>query len=434
VDEFQLDPDLHDTVKGIRESVRQVFEQLRLKLENGDISGKERLERVPALAKRNFANLAGSNSFLAAKEAWRLVDFLEGSDEARLSFRAREALRVVELEKKLAALRASDRWKGAAARLRELLGVEAAERRAAPAPAPGRDRIQSEAAPPASGAIHEVAVKDAGAQPAARPGWVRPSRRRALIGLSAVVAMALAGATWRFGMSSDNPYACIALEDASESLLAAHRTVHLPTPLPRPPRTEQRQRIFPISDPPNGGLVQSTWTTSQFSYAERTAPKRPGGGKSDLRLRVGGWGDTYLSLLQGPVPSDRLAHRAVVQLTVLGDALDSRPTSITLRAIGDEWRVSPGPNNGMRWRDCPGSDANATHLPPPGPRGSVYEIDITDLYNMWAGGLRPPYGIILEPEHIGSWGPHRPHYSNFSTFYSTRAHDLANRPRLVVTY
>ncbi|MEA3061829.1 MAG: hypothetical protein QOJ94_1610 [Sphingomonadales bacterium] len=434
MDEFRADPHLHDTVKGIRESVRKLFEQLRLKHENGDITGKERLERVPALAKRNFANLTGTNSLLAAKEAWRLVDFLEGSDEARLSPRAREALRLVELEKKLAALRSSDRWKEAAARLREELGVEGADSKTALAPTPGQDPMQSEAGSSAPEAIQELAVEDVKAQPAALLGRVRPSRLTALIGLSALGAVAVAGATWRFEMSSDDPDACIALEDASEKLLAAHWLVHPGTPLPQPPRTEARERIFLISDPPNGGPVQSTWTTSQFSYAERTAPKKPGGGKSDIRLRVGGWGDTYLSLLQVPVPTDRLAHRAVVQLTVLGDAPASRPTAMTLRAIHDNWSVSPGPDNGMRWRDCPASDAVARHLPPPGPRGSVYEIDITDLYNRWASGFRAPYGIILEPEQIGSWGPGRSHYSNFSTFYSTRAHDLANRPRLILTY
>jgi hypothetical protein len=73
-------------------------------------------------------------------------------------------------------------------------------------------------------------------------------------------------------------------------------------------------------------------------------------------------------------------------------------------------------------------------LPPPGPPDSVYEIDITDLYNLWARGLRAPDGILLEPEQIGKWDPDRPRYSNFSTFYSTRARDPATRPRLILTY
>jgi len=136
VNEFRLDTELHETLKGIRQSVRKLFEQLRLNHEYGDISGQSRLERVPALAKRNFRNLAGPASLRAIKEAWRLIDFLEGGDEARLSRRAREALRVVELDKKLAELRASDLWKGAAASLRNALEAtdDDGQKTAGPAP------------------------------------------------------------------------------------------------------------------------------------------------------------------------------------------------------------------------------------------------------------------------------------------------------------
>jgi hypothetical protein len=154
----------------------------------------------------------------------------------------------------------------------------------------------------------------------------------------------------------------------------------------------------------------------------------------DVRLRVGGWGDTYVSLVKVPVPSDRLAHSAVLELTVIGDTPDSRPTPMALRAVGDEWSVSSGSNNRLWWKDCPASQALVNHLPAPGPRGSAYDMDITDLYNTWAAGLFPNNGIMLEPEHIGSWQPGRPRYGNFSTFYSTRARDPANRPRLILTY
>jgi hypothetical protein len=423
VDEFRLDQDLHDSVKAIRESVRQLFEQLRLKTESGDIPGKERLERVPALAKRNFANLAGSNSLLAAKEAWRLVDFLEGSETARLSPRARDGLRLVELDRKMAALRASECWKSVAARLREQLGVDRGD--GDPTTDPVGDPAPSE---------REARAAGFGTRPLTHRHPIWRSRKGATLGLSTLIAVAVAGIAWSLGRTSGNPFACLALEDASKDLLARHWATPPAAPVQRPARTEAGSRIITISDPPNGGPVQSTWTTSQYSYAERMASSKPGGGRSDLRLRVGGWGDTYLALLRVPVPSDRLAHRAVLQLTVLGDVADTRPTAMTLRAIGDDWNVSPGPNNRLWWRDCPTSEAMINHLPPPGPRGSVYEIDITDLYNMWAVGFRPAYGIMLEPEHIGRWGRDRPRYANYSTFYSTRARDAANRPRLVLTY
>lgn len=431
MNDFNLDPDLHESLKAIRDSVRQLFDQLRLQHENGDMPGRDRLERVPALAKHNFGNLTGEKPHLAAKEAWRLVDFLEGSEPARLTSSAREALRMVELDKKLAALRASDQWMEAAARLRHALGAGPNERETDPAPVLAAERARSDSVSPLSEGIQEP---KAGSGPAERgPPNGSGFRRSVLIGITGLVAVTILVAAWWLGRPSHPLHACLALEGASKSTLESHRAPWPGTPLPRPPRTETGARIVTISDS-QGGPVRSTWTTSQYSHAEGNAPKTPGGGRSDYRLQVGGWGDTYLSLLHVPVPSDRLAHRAVIQLTVVGGEVDSRPTSMTLRNILDDWRVSPGPNNRLWWRDCPRSEAIANHLPPPGPRGSVYEIDITDLYNLWAAGSRQPYGIMLEPEQIGSWGPGKPHYANFSTFYSTRARDLDNRPRLVLTY
>jgi hypothetical protein len=433
VDEFRLDPKLHETIKGIRESVRLLFEQLRLRNEVGDVSGRKRLERIPALAKNNFGNLTGSSRHLAAVEAWRLVAFIEGGKEAQMSPLAREALRVVELDKKLAALRASDEWTQAASRLREALGVEHRDEEASPAPV--RD------AQPSFDDTDPDIRESGGAQVAETPGIAsatggRTHRSRvAFTALSALAAVGVASAaTWHFALSGPDPRACTALETASPEVLERHwATTQRGEPLPRPKRTGAKSQTVIISDVP-GGEAQSIWTTSQFSYAEGGAPPRPGGGKSDNRLQAGGWGDTYLSLLRVPVLSDRRAHKAILQLTVMGGEPSGRPTSMTLRAIGDRWHVGPGPNSRLWWRDCPGSDAIANHLPAPGPRGSVYEIDITDLYNHWVDGFRSPYGIILEPEHIGSWGPGRPSYPNLSVFYSTRARDPENRPRLVLTY
>jgi hypothetical protein len=441
VDEFQLDPELLETVKAIRESVRRLFEQLRLKNENGDTSGRDRLERVPALARRNFANLTGPNSDLAIKEAWRLVDFLEGNDQARLSARAREALRPVELDKKLATFRASNRWKEAATHLREALGAARDGVDLTGSFAPAADEIdQRDSAISASGTIDGPQIESlsdleaAGTEPVSFSGKPRRRITRVLMGTLVLIAVAVLGAKWWFGTSSDPRYECIAIENASENALAAHRhTAPEDAGLRPAKRADARARIFTISDPPNGP-VQSIWTTSQFSYAERTDRPGPGGGRSDFRLRVGGWGDTYVSLLQVPVPTNRLVQKAVIQLTVLGDEPSSRPTTMTLRAISENWRIGPGPNDRLWWRDCPRSSAMRNRLPPTGPPDSVYEIDITDLYNFWARGFSIPYGIMLEPEHIGSWGPGRPHYANFSTFYSTRARDPANRPRLVLTY
>jgi len=419
VDQFLLDAELLATLRAIRDSVRRLFEELRLRDEDGDRTGRERLERVPALRKRDFGNLTGDKVHLARKEAWQLIDFLEGAEAAKLSLLARSALRVAELDSKLAALRATDEWRAAAAQLRQALGTE-------------RDEADEAGEEGSDGTGRRG---ETGRTPTT-PGHRRRRWARIAIIAGAALGLSAAGfiALWHRGIEPDARYACIALEDATESTLAEHWAAgrESPTGLPDP-RHPPSPEIITISDPP-GGPVQSTWTSSHFSFAEGPTRPGPGGGRSDFRLRVGGWGDTYLSLLQIPVPTNRPVQRAVVQLTVLGDEAGSRPTTMTLRIIDDSWRVDPGPRNRLWWRDCPLSSAVRNHLPPPGPRGSVYEIDITQFYNLWALGQQPPYGIMLEPEHIGSWRPGSPHYSNFSTFYSTRALDSHDRPRLVLTY
>lgn len=440
MDEFELDRELHETLAGIRGSMRQLFEQLRLKNESGDISGKDRLERVPALAKRNFRNLAGPAPLLAIKEAWRLVDFLEGTDEARLSPRARDALRVVELDKKLARLRASDRWKDAAAGLREALGAAHEDKQSAAGRSRDADLDQEYPTSSAPEAPDEPRDDDlAGLEKAApEPASLSNKLRRPVVGLligSAVpTVLILLTARWLLAIPDSPRTACLALERTSVSALAAHWAIDPGTPIPLPAPSEVRPNrvVYTISDP-DAGPVRSIWTTSQFSHAEETGRRGPGGGKADVRLRVGGWGDTYLSLLQFPIPDNRLVRRASIRLVVLGDH-GSRPTTMTLRVVNEPWRVLPGPQHRLWWRDCPQSDVVRRHLPAPGARDSTYEIDITDIYNQWASGVHVNHGILLEPEHIGAYGRSGSHYANFSTFYSTRALDPANRPTLILTY
>lgn len=231
----------------------------------------------------------------------------------------------------------------------------------------------------------------------------------------------------------DPRYACIPLESASDTERVAHSTPEIGLIFQPDPHWKSRARAFPIPDPENGPL-QSTWTTSQYSYEDTVNGVGPGGGRSDSILRVGGFGDTYLSLLHVPVPVNELVQRAVIRLAVAPSPEGSQPTAMTLRAINDEWRVTRGRDNRIWWRDCPQSRAIRNHLPAPDSRSSIYEIDITELYNLWVSRQQDPNGIVLEPEQIGSWLPGRPRYGNFNFFHSTRAANDANRPRLILTY
>lgn len=446
MNDFQIDSELHATLKHIRESVRGMFEQLRLRNENEDISGKERLERVPALAKRNFGNLVSRDTGIAIKEAWRLIDFLEGGAAAKLTPLARAGLRSVELDSQLARYRASESWRTAASRLRETLGAsrerEREREREQPfTPSdPNTSDSDRQGPPDAPETVHDLRGRGISIPAEMSPECAAPSRKPrrrrsiALIALGLFIAAAVLTAIWLRDSPPDPRFACLPLERASSRALRAHWTVRPESPLPPPAPGAARPNplVFTISDPV-GAPVRSIFTTSQFSF-EEGGTRREGGGRADVRLPVGGWGDTYLSLLKFPIPDNRLVRRAVVRLVVLGADANSRPTTMTLRLIGESWDVLPGPQNRLWWRDCPQSEIVRRNLPAPGPPESIYDIDITSIYNGWARGINVNHGIMLEPEHIGSYGSSREHYANFSTFYSTRAIDPEKRPKLILIY
>lgn len=427
MDDFKLDTDLLEMLRRVRRDVLALFNELRLRGEDGDVTGKVRIERVPTLAKNNFKHLTSRSGPLTRNVAWRLVDFLEGDPRERFSTRAREALRTVQLDHRMTALRESQPWRDAAARLKEALGARSGDCSSTTADTEGAGGIEEAAAP-------EFAPI---ASDAAPPPSNQPDARRAKVlaaGLGLALLFVVVSALFWTRSTPDPRYACLALERATPAERAAHFAVS-PRVAPPPPAAspQAREHVYPISDPP-GGPVQSIWTTSQFSYGDWSTPSRPGGGRSDFRLRVGGWGDTYVSLLQVPIPTNRLVHKAVVRLTVMGEVDSSRATAMTLRVVQERWQVGASPADRLWWRDCPHSSAVRNNLPPAGRPDSTYDVDVTDLYNLWARGGLSPYGIMLEPEKIGSWRPDRKQYSNFSTFYSTRAREQENRPRLVLTY
>ena len=412
--QFELGAELHERLCSIREGVRDLFDQLRLRSDDRDISGKDRLERVPALQKRNFRNLTGPSSRLAIREAWRLVDFLEGAEQERLSVRAREALRIVELDHRLAALRASGEWKEAAAALRQALGCIDGSARPGPA-SPKRSADHRSTQERAEGA-------PAGPSSKRRGLWVT------LACLLAAALLALVVGRSFTTRSTDRMRSCLALEHASGDDVAAHRTLFtIPPTAGAPARPSGEAKVLTARD---GTHVASTWTTSYFSFEEPVSRPGKGGGRSDMRLRVGGWGDTYVSLIRFELPDDRLAYRATLQLVPLAADASFRPTPMSLRAIHGRWAVRAEPGHRLWWADCPLSEAIETDLPPPGRPGTPYRVDITPLYNNWVSGQQDNHGIMLEPERIARGGEH----ALFNTFHSSRARNEANRPKIVVEY
>jgi hypothetical protein len=164
---------------------------------------------------------------------------------------------------------------------------------------------------------------------------------------------------------------------------------------------------------------KSIWSTSQYSYTGRGGG--PGGGLADDRLRVGGWGDRYVALLRFDLPDQRVVRKAMLVLTVKGDDPASQPTPMTVRIANGPWGWVPGDR--LWWKDLPPSEISF-QTGKSGAPGSIYAIDITQIYNSWAKGVRANNGILLEPVLTNN---------NFSTFYSTRAL-ASNRPRLALSY
>lgn len=424
---FKTDRDLISQLRDIRESVRVLFEQLRLRNENGDVSGKERLERVPALAKRNFGNLTGDHIGRAIAEAWRLIDFLEGAKAGQLTPLAREALRPIELDTQLTKLRASESWRQAALLLRTALD---------PSPTPTTTR-ENAGADPDLRATDPPEPRLAAQSRSTSSSKVR-RLRPALFGLLALAGLASLAAFWPREDLRDPRTACLPLERASADDLAAHRTIASRSvqALPEPDPSRPDPVLITLDDPPEGP-VQSIWTTSQFSFdpgRPEHGSRGPGGGQANEYLRVGGWGDTYLSLIKVPVPNSRPARRAILRLAEAPEFDPaSRPTSMVLRMVVDPWDVPAGPQHRLWWRDCPRSAA-LMRLPQPSRNYAYYGIDITELYNLWASGEADNHGLMLEPEQIGSYGDSAEGYSHFNTFHSTRAADPEKRPTLILSY
>ena len=181
--------------------------------------------------------------------------------------------------------------------------------------------------------------------------------------------------------------------------------------------------VTPLTQGQPGRPGKDIWTTSYYSYTP--VQGTPGGGLDDDRLRVGGWGDSYFSLIEFDLSGlPQVARTARVELF-------SRPQQQTTDLYLDritafwDWRTqgTGGDRERLWWADRPAA-AQWRSGTLPGPAGSQwYSIDITDLYNAWQAGTYPNYGIQLRPVSTdNAW----------AEFYSANAADQTLRPRLVV--
>jgi hypothetical protein len=160
---------------------------------------------------------------------------------------------------------------------------------------------------------------------------------------------------------------------------------------------------------------RTVWTTNVYDYG---AGGTGGAGKADDRLRVGGYGDQYVSLIAFTLRDARVPRRALLRLTIAPDA--GMPTPIEVTEATGGWSWSGG---WMRWQDLPPT-RHLFEAPAPVPGARSYDLDITDIYARWAQTPAENHGLVLRPVLT---------QNNYSTFYSSRAQPSA-RPLVLLSY
>lgn len=170
------------------------------------------------------------------------------------------------------------------------------------------------------------------------------------------------------------------------------------------------------------------WTTSVFSYAPGGGG--PGGGLNDEGLRVGGWGDDYVALiefdLRGLPPSPTSASLELY----CHSSGDGSTTPMWLDRIVDEWdwRTRGTGRDRVRlwWADRPATVLWNTSMLPAPTVGASYRVDVTGLVTAWVNGTHPNRGLELRPTSTSH---------TLNLFYSADyTVDPSRRPRLTIRY
>jgi hypothetical protein len=201
-----------------------------------------------------------------------------------------------------------------------------------------------------------------------------------------------------------------------------------PPASPAPTRRERHPPAQAVAEPaiPKTRYVTLTesnakdiWSTSVYSYAPGGGG--PGGGLENDKLRVGGWGDEYVALIQFDLPDIPCTSKVALQL--YNNADSDAPTPMYLRAITDPWDWRRGDR--LWWRNLPQTASPEGGIVPAPRLNAWTSIDITGLFGKWCTKVLPNYGLMLRPLQNGN---------NYDTFYSTRfAGDEDLRPRLLIS-
>ena len=176
-------------------------------------------------------------------------------------------------------------------------------------------------------------------------------------------------------------------------------------------------------------LVLTPWAHLRNQMVtDLTKASSPGGGLNDDRLRVGGWGDQYYSLLRfdlAGLPAN--VTSAVLHLYCYHQDGGGTPMYLERITTFWDWHIQGTGRDRERlwWADRPSTlQWSVGQIPNPA-QGQWYAVDITSLYNDWQDGTFPNYGLQLRPAFFFD--------NNFNEFYSSDfSDDSSLRPKLVI--
>lgn len=138
----------------------------------------------------------------------------------------------------------------------------------------------------------------------------------------------------------------------------------------------------------------------------------------DYRLRVGGWGDEYDSLIRFDLSGlPQVANQALIYLYSIADG--GTPTYLMWYLLSMQWHSGT-----VTWGTQPAGTFLGYSVPPT--VGSWYAVDFTAQYNAWRSGNSSSvnYGLKLRPYQTNN---------NYSSFYSSTQGGGAG-PWLYVSY
>ena len=181
------------------------------------------------------------------------------------------------------------------------------------------------------------------------------------------------------------------------------------------------------------------WTTSVYAYDG--VAQTPGGGSNNNFLLIGGWGDTYLSLIEFDIAGlPGGVTGASVELFRQTRTSGSTANFYVDRITGswDYRNTGTGRDNDRLWWANRPSTASYSGSITPVAAENWQTIDVTTMYNNWSSGTWPNHGLSLRPASVSNqWVVFESSNACTDDLCSNRAErEIADRcrvPRLVLT-